>query len=218
MSSDQQPERLTVYHEEMESGEDYDIDAVAVLQVIECVRVLHTEWISWTTVHLLPFFRSERQKGITLFRFPLAGRLSVVAPSFLHYIRPGHSYSIVRAFTIDFTFISSLCPSHPSPCSLIKPFDGTGLCKIIHVPVVRWKPPRPQLRVYSSPCEWHDLLFCLHSCFLVPAPLTVASVQLSACPKLARNSNLGANQKLHQATPQSRHSKPLSRASTGRNP
>lgn len=166
------------------------------------------------------FSGQSDRKGSLSFVFTMAGRLSVRAPSFLHYIRPGHSYSIVRAFTIDFIFISSLCPSHPSPCSLIKLFDGTVLCKIIrvHVPAVRRKTPRPQLRVYTSPCDWYNLLFYLHSCFLVPAPLTVASVQLSACPKLARNSNLGANQKLHEATPQSRRSKPLSRASTGRNP
>lgn len=191
----------------MESGED----SVAAVLMCLAYKVALLDYCPSSTCS--PVRATEGHPSLSL-----AGRLSVVAPSFLHYIKPGHSYSIVRAFTIDFTFISSLCPSHPSPCRLIKPFDGTGLCKIIHVPVVRWKPPRPQLRVYSSPCEWHDLLFCLHSCFLVPAPLTVASVKLSACPKLARNSNLGANQKLHQATPQSRHSKPLSRASTGRNP
>lgn len=90
-------------------------------------------------------FPVRATERIPLFRFPLAGRLSVVAPSFVHYIRPGHL--IVHALTIDFTFISGHFPSHPSPCSLIKPFDGTVLRKIIHVPAVRRKPPRPQLRV-----------------------------------------------------------------------
>lgn len=59
--------------------------------------VLRTKWHSWTTVHLLPVLRSERQKGIPLFHWQdgyLLLRLHSCTTSDLDTLIPLFAYSL----------------------------------------------------------------------------------------------------------------------------